>query len=451
VTGQQQGAARPSPVTRHPSPRSVAVLGGGYAGLAAAVELASRGVAVTVIEAARQLGGRARRVDYHGTPLDNGCHILLGCYRETLRLIDLASPPGRSHRDVLLRLPLAWRIQERLSLRAPRLPAPLHTLVGLAGARGLSLRDKLSAARFMLHLRRADYRLNRDETVAALLDRYGQSGAVAEYLWRPLCLAALNTAAEQASTLVFLNVLRDSLGAERAASDLLLPRTDLSAMFPDLAAAFITARGGRILPGRPAQALEIGPHGYSVLSRRERLGFSHVICALPPRAAAGLLRPLPGFAPVVRMMQAFTHNPVYSVYLQYPVPARLPAPMLGLAGGLGQWAFDREWLCGQGGLIAMVISGPGAHEALTRDELAQRVHQELKGVLPALPPPAWTRVIAEKRATIACTPGLRRPPQRTPLPNLFLAGDYTDSPYPATIEAAVRSGVQCARLVVGEP
>jgi squalene-associated FAD-dependent desaturase len=428
----------------------VAVLGGGYAGLAAAVELASRGVAATLLESAKQLGGRARRVDYRGVTLDNGCHILLGCYRETLRLVDLASPRGRDHRDVLLRLPLELRIEERLHLRAAMLPAPLHVLWGLAAARGLGLRDRLSAARFVWSLRRAGFRLESDQTVAALLARHGQGGAVAESLWQPLCLAALNTGAEQASARVFLNVLRDSLGAQRGASDLLLPRADLSAVFPELAAAYVTARGGNILLGRQAEALEAGQAGFIVRSAGERLAFSQVICALPPQRAAELLQPVPELAPAVAMMRALSHCPISSVYLQYPGPVRLPAPMLGLSGGLGQWAFDKEWLCGQRGLIAVVISGGGPHEALGQEDLGRRVHQELKGVIPDLPRPTWKRVITEKRATIACTPGLRRPPQRTPLANLFLAGDYTESPYPATIEAAVRSGVQCARLVMGE-
>lgn len=428
----------------------VAVLGGGYAGLAAAVELASRNVAATVIEAARQLGGRARRVEYRGVALDNGCHILLGCYRETLRLIDLVSPRGRGHRDLLLRLPLELRIAERMTLRAVPLPAPWNVASGLLTARGLSLSEKLAALRFLLRLRRAGFRIDRDESVAALLARHGQSGAVAESLWRPLCLAALNTHADQASARVFLNVLRDSLGGGREASDLLLPRADLSAVFPDLAAEYIGARRGNLLLGRAAESLKPEAARFSVIAGEEHLEFSHVICALPPRRAADLLRGLPGLADAVASMDAFIASPIWSVYLQYPGAVKLPAPMLGLAGGLGQWAFDRERLCGQRGLIGVVISGSGPHEALSQKELARRVHQELKGVVPGLPPPAWTRVIAEKRATIACTPGLRRPPQRTPLPNLFLAGDYTESPYPATIEAAVRSGVQCARLVLDE-
>jgi hypothetical protein len=121
--------------------------------------------------------------------------------------------------------------------------------------------------------------------------------------------------------------------------------------------------------------------------------------------------------------------------------------MVGLTGSLAHWAFDRGRLCGQPGLIGVVISGDGPHEALGQDALAAQIHSELADRWPRLPLPRWRRVIAEKRATFACVPGIVRPSNRTEVPRLFLAGDYTESEYPATLEAAVRSGVAAARLV----
>ena len=120
----------------------------------------------------------------------------------------------------------------------------------------------------------------------------------------------------------------------------------------------------------------------------------------------------------------------------------------GLAHGLVHWVFDREALCGQRGLVGAVISAAGEHQELTQEELGLRVHRELQQQISNLPDPLWTRVIAEKRATFACTPGVRRPPQVTPLKNFYLAGDYTASDYPATIESAVRSGIACARHIL---
>jgi hydroxysqualene dehydroxylase len=424
----------------------VGIIGGGYAGLAAAVELASAGVPVTLLEAARQLGGRARRVEHRGLALDNGCHILLGAYRDTLRLIERVDPGaiGRA----LLRLPLQLEIHGRFSLRAPRLPAPLHLFAALLGARGIGAREKLSAIRFMFAQRRAAFRLARDETVDSLLALHGQRGDAAEYLWRPLCVAALNTPSSDASAQVFLNVLRDGLNSDREASDLLLPRSDLSALFPDKAAAYVKARNGAIRLGCNVETIEPDKGQIAVAAGGARMAFSRVICAVPPQRAAALLEPLPQFADTVAQLRQFAFQPIYSTYLQYPGSVTLPCPMTGMTGGLGHWAFDREHLCGQRGLLAVVISGPGPHEALARQDLARRMHEELRVILPRLPEPLWHRVIAEKRATFSCTPGLRRPGQRTHVPGLFLAGDFTIAEYPATIEAAVRSGVQCARLVL---
>jgi uncharacterized protein with NAD-binding domain and iron-sulfur cluster len=121
--------------------------------------------------------------------------------------------------------------------------------------------------------------------------------------------------------------------------------------------------------------------------------------------------------------------------------------MIGMRSGLTQWVFDRGQLCGQPGMLGVVISASGVHQDLPQNELARRVHQELDHQF-ALPEPRWSRVIAEKRATFACTPNLQRPANLTPIPGLFIAGDYTQSRYPATLEAAVRSGQACARYII---
>src|SRR3954469_5860586 len=180
----------------------VAIVGGGYAGMAAAATLATRGIKTTVFEAARQLGGRARRLDYRDVALDNGLHILIGAYTETLRLIELVNP---AHAGALLRLPLEWNVEGEFHLRAARLPAPLHLLVGLVSAQGLSIAEKLSAARFLAALRARRSLLERDISVETLLGQHAQSEKLRRVLWRPLCVAALNTPPVMASAQVFLN------------------------------------------------------------------------------------------------------------------------------------------------------------------------------------------------------------------------------------------------------
>jgi squalene-associated FAD-dependent desaturase len=424
---------------------NVAVIGGGYAGLAAAVTLAERRIPVTVYEAAKTLGGRARRVEHRDMPLDNGLHILIGAYTETLRLMRLVgADPG----ELLLRQPLSWTVHDRFSMSAAALPAPLHLLAGLATARGATLADRFGAARFMLAMRGRRFTLERDTTVDALLESQAQGGPMGRLLWRPLCVSALNTAPAEASAQVFLNVLRDSLAAGREASDLLLPRADLTRLFPEPAARYVVARSGSVLPGSRVTAIDPADGGYSVRAGAAVRAHSHVVCALAPYHAGAFLVGLSALAETAEAVQRLAYRPIHSIYLQYPQTVSLPAPMLGFDSALLQWAFDRGALAGQRGLIGAVISAGGSHEDLVQDELGRLVHQELQQQLGPLPDPSWHRVIGEQRATFACTPGLRRPETVTPLRNFLLAGDYTASDYPATIESAVRSGVAAARAIL---
>ena len=390
--------------------------------MAAAVTLAERGVPVTVFESGPLAGGRARRVSIDGREIDNGQHILVGAYRELLRLMRVVGVPS----DAVLRLPLELRYADGFALRALRLPAPFGLLAGLLLARGLPVSERIGAVRFMLALRWSGFRLDGNICVAELLEKYGQQGRIGHYLWRPLCVSALNTPPEEASAQVFANVLRDSFASESEASDLLLPKVDLSRLFPEPAADFVCRHGGEMRCGETVRDV-------AALLRE----FDRVIVAVGPHQLKSLC---PDLAP------DYDYQPIYTCYLQYPERVKLPFPMLGLADGLVQWAFDRGALTGERGRIACVISAQGDHQQMQRDEIAATCHRELSLALHGLPPPEWSRVIAEKRATISCKPGLMRPGQQTTTPGLFLAGDYTDPDYPPTLEAAVRSGVRAALL-----
>jgi squalene-associated FAD-dependent desaturase len=425
------------------SPPTTAILGAGYAGMAAAVELAARDIPVTVFEAAPTLGGRARRVTVNDSALDNGLHILIGAYSETLRLIEQVAP-RRGH---FLRLPLDLQVHQRFHLRAPMLPAPLHVAWALLTAKGLALADKRAAARFMNDMKARRYCLGQDCTVAALLDRHTQPLVLIEYLWKPLCIAALNTPVERASAQVFLNVLRDSLGAGRAASDLLLARMDLTALFPKPAADFVRARGGRVEAGATVDEVTQDGGGFSLRVQGHARRFDRVICAVAPHRAAALFDGMPALATAKAQVDALQYEPIHSVWLQFEGPVRLPSPMIGLADSPAQWLFDREAICGQRGLIGAVISASEDHVGEAQETLAQRVVADLAKHFGPLPPLQWQRVIAEKRATFSCTPGLARPATVTDCPGFYLAGDYVAGDYPATIEGAVRSGVAAAGMI----
>ncbi|MBK6553176.1 MAG: FAD-dependent oxidoreductase [Rhodocyclaceae bacterium] len=427
----------------------IAIIGAGYAGLAAAAELASRGVACDIFEASRTLGGRARGVAIDGMTLDNGAHILVGAYGETLRLMRLVAAPAAA----LKRQPLHLEFPGQFRLHAPRLPAPLHLAWALASAQGLSWREKFAALRFMRGLKARHFRLPVDVTVAELLAK--QPDRLRRFLWQPLCLAALNTPPAEASAQVFVNVLRDSLAAGRAASDLLLPATDFASLFPEPAARWLAARGTAIHRGTRIGTVTMemadGSERYFLDGRGP---YRQVIIAVAPRHVAALLGVLPRLTLLHEQLAALRWQPIVTCYLRYPAPVRLPVAMAGVDGGYAQWLFDRGALRGQTGVIGAVISGPGRHDGLDADALAMRIDAEVRRIVPDLPEPTWHRVIAEKRATFACTPGLKRPWVETPLPGLLLAGDYIDGDYPATLEGAVRSGVAAALSAycrIGQP
>ncbi len=459
----QRGSAR-ADQTAHA--RSVAVVGGGWAGCAAAVELASAGYQVTLLEAARTLGGRARRIDTDQRQLDNGQHILLGAYSATLSLLRRT---GIDAAQALLTLPLQMRYPPHsggMDFVAPRLPAPLHLAVALLRCGGLARTDKLSLARFSSTARWAGWHLHTDCSVSELLARWDQSERLIQLMWRPLCLAALNTAPEQASAQVFLNVLRDSLGASRSASDMLLPRYDLSRLLPEAAANYVSERGGKIRTGASVKALrsiegrlwQLDISGAAV-SGNWSTYFPHVVLATGASQAAGLLHGIGQHDTSVLCQQltALESSPITTCYLQYAPSLRLEQPFFALLDDAaqqrwGQFVFDRGQLdAQQAGMLAVVISAASAAAALPQDELARAIATQLAETLrlPALLQPLWCKVISEKRATFACTPGLVRPANSTGLGGLLLAGDYTAGDYPATLEGAVRSGLAAARLITG--
>jgi squalene-associated FAD-dependent desaturase len=284
--------------------------------------------------------------------------------------------------------------------------------------------------------------------VEALLVQHSQSEKLRRVLWRPLCVAALNTPATGASAQVFMNVLRDTLDATRASSDLVFSRVDLSALFPNPAATFIESHGGTVLRSQRVSAIDPIDTEFEIHADARRTRFSHVICAISAHQVNAFLIGITALSDIVNTISRLQYQPIYSVWLQYPASVPLSCPMQGATYGLIHWIFDREKLCGQRGLIGAVISATGEHEDLTQNELGLRVHLELQQQLGPLPDPLWTRVIAEKRATFACVPGIKRPAQVTPLTNFYLAGDYTASDYPGTLESAVRSVVACARHIL---
>ncbi len=425
--------------------KQVAIVGGGWAGIACAVELADQGIPVTLFEAAKQLGGRARRVDWDGLKIDNGQHLLIGAYRETLRLMNrLGTTLHLERRPLRLGMP-GFRLQ------LPHLPKPLHLAFGLLLAAGLSLRDKLAAARFMRHLQAIDFVLAADQPVSELLAHQHQPRNLIEKLWAPLCIAALNTPLQQASAQVFCNVLRDSLAGTRADSDLLFNRTDLGTLLGDAGLTYLSQRQCEIHTSSRVESITRVDQGFQ-LAGPEFMA-TQVVLAPHPAHLPALLTGLPELASVAEQVNSYTWQPILTLWLRFAEPLSLPFPMLGLGDSQAPWVFERNDIAP--GVVSLVTSADGPHLGLPAEQLRDDYLSLLAARFGPLPELLAWKTIIEKRATYTCTPDMPRPANRTLLPGCYLAGDYTAGAntgltYPATLEGAVRSGVECARLILAD-
>lgn len=434
------------------------ILGGGVAGIAAAVHLAERGTAPILVESRPYLGGRARSFRHAetGDEIDNGQHLLMGCYHETLRLLEhLGTRP-------LLDLQPALRVEFRETngtahlLSAPRfLPSPLNVAAGMLRFAPLSLRERLGLLRTglsaMAHTPPAD------ESVAAYLTRLGQSARARTWLWDPIVLATLNTSPEQGSARLFTQVMRLGFMGLGDNSKLALPRTGLSGLFSP-AEAFITARGGTVITGNQIRRVDTveGKEGRWRVHLRsgENIETSALISALPWRSFRSLLAPhLPELPAIVHPIE---HNPIISLYLWFDSPLETIPPFCALIGTTVQWVFNRRTIIPEQnpqfpGLLACVISAPEHSAPHGTATLLRIAETELRAAFAEL---NNTRLltslaITEKHATFAATPQVEalRPPPGEVCSGLFLAGDWTSTELPGTIEGAVRSGLAAARQI----
>jgi squalene-associated FAD-dependent desaturase len=411
---------------------SIAIIGAGWAGLACAVDCVRRGLQPTLFEAAPQPGGRARTVRMDGLPLDNGQHILIGAYSETLALMRTV---GADPDTLFDRLPLALEFDDGFALRAHG-SSRLALALAFIGARGLGWRDRLAALRLMGAIRRPP---PADESVAALLARTSQTESCIRHLWAPLCVAALNTGIDDASARVFARVLADSLMGGPGAADLLLPRADLGTLLPEPALFWLRARGVAVHCGTRVRSVRETADGFELDCGEQLHAAEGVVFATSPHQLPALLDGLPALDPISRAVHALEYEAISTVYVACDAQTRLPSAMTGFVDGEPHWVFDRGALGGPPGLLACVVSAARG----SREEIESRVLAALKRKFPALPEPLWVRTISERRATFRCTPGRAaiEPPAD---PRIALAGDYLIPDYPATLEAAVRSGLTAA-------
>ena len=441
--------------------RLIGVIGAGWAGCAAAVALAQAGFRVALFEAASVPGGRARTVLRNGLPLDNGEHLLLGAYGETLALAALIHEGERESPwriEPLAIRPLARMQRHALAMRVRHLPAPFGLLVALLSASGLSAHDKRATIAWFARHRRSQFRCDDSETVADLLRPLPAPAANA--LWAPICLAALNTPPARASGQVFLNVLCEAFDGDRHAAQMIVARHGLGAAIPERAVQWLRARGHVV---QLSTNVSIGDtlNGIRVVHERAETRVDAAVVAVGPHQLGAVFGPAlvaaePALSAALRCIDAFTFEAITTVYVGYAGRVTLPRALVRLDDAPGQWVFDRADILSRAAvrpshmatLLSVVISGNGAHDQLSHPSLVAAIDAQLRRLLPQVPALAWSQVIAERRATYACVPGLVHPPCGRVANNLYLAGDYTYARFPATLDAAVRSGNVAAAAVL---
>ncbi len=442
----------------HGTSPDVLIIGGGLAGLTAGTHLTSRGRSVLLIEHKQRLGGRTYsfRHPETGDEVDNGQHLMMGCYHATLRYLRLT---GRMDavtvQDVLS---IVFRHPDRPAdtLRTLPLPAPLHVAGGLLRLKSLSFSERMSMLRvgaaILFTDPDADEYLS-SRTVAQWLDELKQPEANKKFLWDIIAIGALNDSTEKISAALFVKVLRSAFLWRRRNAAMVIPKRGLSPALVEGGEQFIRSRGGTVRTETSLRSFAVsnGKITAVTLSDGSVISPAAVISAVPyfdiPKvfpdpAAVGLTH-----------LESFVSSPIITVHLWLDAHC-VPEPFAALIDSPFHWVFNKSLIYGADTdrlmYLSLVVSGAHALAAMEKEELVALAHQELQRFYPSavLSNVIHSAVIKEKRATFSPSVGMERyrPSHRSPVTNLFFAGDWTDTKLPATIEGAVQSGEACAEL-----
>lgn len=430
----------------------IVVIGGGFAGAAAASALAETGLSVTLLEQRVVLGGRASSLRDGVTreEVDNGQHVFLGCYRETRRFLRRLRVEDRLTFLPSLRIPFVSPGGRRRTLRCPALPGSLGVLAGLLAFGELSLRDRWALLRGL-----AAFRLSRKDlsqlTVSEWLDRLRQTPGARRAFWTPVCLATLNERPEAACAEALAVVLREGFLGSAEDRALGYANVSFAKLWPVELSSYLKRQGGLVASRQTAVSLRVEGRRVRAVAMEngDSVEADAVVAAVPPPAFLQICPP--ELRSHYRELESLSYSAIASVNFWFPRPL-FEDPLVGLLDTDVQWAFNRHRLWASGGAspgyVSLVLSGASAYGKMTSEDILAMAMKDLRRCFPGLPDPVHGTVVWEKQATPSPTPAnwRRRPPVATPLENLFLAGDWVDAGLPATIEAACRSGHRAASL-----
>lgn len=434
------------------------VIGAGFAGLAAATALVEAGARVTVVEARPALGGRASAVrdPATGEKLDNGQHVLAGCYDATLAFLGRIGATDRLHRQTGLKITMIEEDGRRTTLELPPLPAPLHLLAGVLAWEALSWREKLSVIRVGTTLARgagwsdprAALTAAGEVTVRQWLRGHGQAARLIQLFWEPLALAALNQSIDHAAAETFVEVLGRMFGPDADRASLLVPSVPLDDLYAEPARTWLEIRGATVRTRATARVLFDGDRVAGVDVRGDRLPAPVVICAAPWFALNPICANAPAaLADLLSRASGTSSSPIVTVNLWYDRPV-VDEMILGLPGRVFQWVFDKGVVLGRDGShLSLVSSGAADVVGLRNAELIEMGAREVADAFPEARSARLLHASAvrERQATFSLAPGQpRRPGTETAVRGLLLAGDWVDTGLPATIEGAVLSGHMAA-------
>ena len=440
----------------------VIIIGGGLSGLSAAVELASLGFPALLLEAHQYLGGRTRSFvdDATGDVVDNGQHLMMGCYKETRRLLRTIGADHLAKLQPNLHIDFLHPARGFSSLSCPSLPAPLHVLAGLLGLKSLSFNDRLKLTRVGVELLRnpGDVENELEEkTVDEWLTSLGQPPENRKYLWDVIAIGSLNDDPKVVSALLFYRVLRAAFLGQRQNSAMLVPTVGLSELFVEPSVRYLDSHGSEAKTGCGVE--ELVREGDRVVGVRCADGITReagaFVVAIPQYAFADLVLASKTLKPQeFQAVRAFESSPIITINLWLDRQV-LQQEFAAFLDSRVQWIFNRTKMLnrstGSGQYLALVISGAGPFVEMGKDELVDLAMEDLRTALPeALSAKVvHSQVIKERRATFSPKPGIERlrPRAATAFENLFLAGDWTATGFPATIEGAVMSGKSAALLV----